>query len=144
MNCLLHSFAYAAGLDIGDILKILGHNGYALLFPFLTGSQRYRAFTTHEIFEALLTYGYACVDIPKAHWTYRSQMPEGYLLDTKDHVKPYLDKESRYVLYSDTHAIGVKDGFVLDVLGQTKCPEEFDYKGIIVIRKCPVSPISEK
>jgi len=133
MDCLVRSAAFAAGISVDILIEYIGHDGLEIIYPDLAWPYCCRGYCLPEIFEALFNLGFACVDIPKTLITVRSMASGFHVLDDVDHLEPYL-MEPRYILYGGSHAIGINNNKIFDLMGKVQTIQDFDYDGIVIIK----------
>lgn len=135
MDCVLKSFAYAINVDPQALMLKIGHDGTEIVNPEFEYPYNVRGFNVYEMGRVLFDLGYAVTHIPKNDMCHNAKMPTiKWFNEHIDRVQPYLN-QPMYVLHTNTHVIGVRNGIVLDLENKCTDPRTFEYIGIFIVSK---------
>lgn len=95
-SCFPTAFSYILGVDVADLITILGHDGSENLWPQFNPPRCYRGWHIQELVKASLSLGYAVIEISRV----MSSAPS-------HNVPDYVNPDIEYFFWTLANSRGV-------------------------------------
>lgn len=95
-SCFPTAFSYILGIDIVDLIKILGHDGSEKIWPQFNPPRCYRSWHIQELVKASLSLGYAVIQIDRVMCSAPSP-----------NVQDYINPDIEYFYWTIANSTGV-------------------------------------